>query len=188
MKSFWSNPSATPASLQCKKVLVIVAIKQSTTRKVAEDKAVSLIEAGGEAHAVPSYTFLPENELNDKEAAKARITPMDFDGVIVIRYAGSKDRIKYDSENSDGESPGPWYSYQDFWGFYGGVGAVYNATTSNDLYVYLETTFYSLKNNQLIWAGITESKNPKNPAKVVSEISEETIKYLQKQGLIAKKK
>lgn len=188
MKSFWKNPSASPSSMQCKKVLVIVAIKQETTRKVAEDKAVSVIKAGGTAEAVPSYTFIPENELDDKEAAKARIAPMGFDGVIVVRYAGSKDSKKYDPESSiSGESP--WMAYQDFWGYYGsGWGAVYNATTSNDLFVYIETMFYSLKDNQLVWAGISETKNPKNPAKVVAEIAEETTKNLQKQGLIAKKK
>lgn len=189
MKSFWKSPAATAASMQCKKVLVIAAIKQSTTRKVAEDKAVAIIEAGGSAHAVPSYTFLPENELDDKEAAKSKITSMDFDGVIIMHSAGSKDRKRYDPEVTEAaESPGPWYSYQDFWGFYGGLGAVYNATTTNDLFVYIETMFYSLKDNQLVWAGITETKNPKNPAKVVGEIAEETAKYLQKNGLIAKSK
>jgi hypothetical protein len=188
MKSFWRNPSATPSSLQCKKVLVIAAIKQELTRKVAEDKAVAVIEAGGNAHAVPSYTLISESELDDKEAAKAKITAMDFDGVIVMQNAGSKDERKYDPENVVG--PGaPWYAYQDFWGYYGsGWGAVYNATTSNDLFVYIETLFYSLKDNQLVWAGISETKNPENPAKVVGEIAEETTKYLQKEGLIAKKK
>ena len=47
---------------------------------------------------------------------------------------------------------------------------------------------YSLKDEKLIWSGITETKNPKNPAVVVGEIGEQTTKYLQKEGLTQKRK
>ena len=184
MKSTWKEPSATASTLQFKKVLVLVTIKQSLTRKVAEDKAVKIIESGGATHAVPSYTIIADEELNDMEKARSKIADMGFDGVIVMRSAGSKDEKKYDSE-ADNE----WTFYNEFWGAYGaGWGGVYNATNTNDLYVLIETMFYSLKDEKLIWAGITETRNPKNPAKVVAEIAEETTKYLQKQGLLAKKK
>jgi len=182
IKSSWKNPSATESSLQFTKVLVIVTIKQELTRKVAEDKAVGIIEAGGRTHAVPSYTILGAAELDNKELAKSKIDGMGFDGVVVLRYAGSEDAKKY-------EQDADWDAYNYFWGhYYPGLGAVYNATTTDDLTVYVETMFYSLKENKLIWSGISETKNPKNPAKVVGEIAEETAKYLQEQGLIAKKK
>jgi hypothetical protein len=183
MKSFWKDPSATASSLQFKKVLVMAIIQQPFTRKVAEDKAVSIIESGGTAHAVPSYTIIGDDELDNKELAKSKIEGMDFDGVIVMKYAGSKDQRKYDEEDSQ------WSSYTQFWGAYGAAwGGVYNAQTTNDLTVFIETLFYSLKEDKLVWAGISETKNPKNPAKVVADIAEETAKYLQKQGLIGKKK
>ena len=51
IKSSWKDPSATASSLQFKKVLVMATIRHSFTRKIAEDKAVHIIEAGGRAHA-----------------------------------------------------------------------------------------------------------------------------------------
>jgi len=182
IKSSRKNPSATASSFQFTEVLVMATIKHELIRKVAEDKAVRIIEAGGRAEAVASYTILQDSELDDKELAKSKIDGMGFDGAIVMRYAGSEEAKKYEGNTE-------WDDYNYFWGhYYPGFGAVYNATSNNDLTVYIETMFYSLKENKLIWAGITETKNPKNPAEVVGEIAEETAKYLQKQGLIAKKK
>jgi hypothetical protein len=53
--------------------------------------------------------------------------------------------------------------------------------------VYIETMFYSLKEDKLIWASISEVKNPKHAAQVVGDIAEVTTKQLQKEGLLPKK-
>jgi hypothetical protein len=182
MKSFWKNPEATEKSLQLQKVIVIVTIKHELTRKVAEDKAVRILQEGGR-EAVPSYTILTLPELENKEYAKSKVEAMGFDGAIVIHYAGSEDERKYYKQEKD------WDDYNYFWGvYYPAAGAVYNSTTTNYTHVFIETMLYSFKENKLIWSGITETKNPKNPAKVVGEIAEETTKYLEKEGLIPKKK
>jgi hypothetical protein len=67
MKSSWKNPSATASSLQFKNVLVLAAINQDFTRKIAEDRAVQIIESGGAAKAEASYTIIGAEEFNDKE-------------------------------------------------------------------------------------------------------------------------
>ena len=182
IKSHWKNPTATASSLQFTKMLVMVTIKQELTRKVAEDKAVRLIEARGKAKAIPSYSILQMNELDDKELVKSKISSMGFDGVILMRYAGSEDEKKY--EQTEG-----WQNYDYFYGVYcPACGAVYNSTTPNGVKVFIETMFFSLKEEKLIWSGITETKDPKNPAKVVGEIAEEVVKTLQKEGVMEKKK
>lgn len=187
MKSTWKDPSATASSLQFKKVLVMATIKQPFTRKIAEDKVVQIIKAGGTTDAVPSYTIIGEGEWEDKDAARAKIEPMGFDGAIILKYAGSQDETKYDDNAKDADRL--WDPYGDFWiGYVSAWGGVYNALSPNDLTVYIETMFYSFKEGKLIWSGITSVKNPKNAADVVSDIAEETTKYLQKQGLLTKKK
>lgn len=189
MKSHWVNPTATAANLQFKNVLVVAVIKQEFTRKIAEDKLVSILEAGGAAHAVPSYILLGNADLDNREAAKEKVAAMNFDGAIILRYAGEKEDRKYDPTATDRENENPWDPFSDFWGYYWtSWGAIYNAVTPNELTVYIETLVYSMKDNKLVWSGITETRDPKNPAKVVAEIAEETGKVLQKEGLIAKKK
>jgi hypothetical protein len=181
IKSSWKNPSATGSSLQFTKVLVIVTIKQELIRKVAEDKAVRIIEEGGRATAVPSYSILGLEELSNKDLAKSKVEGMGFDGVIVMRYASVEDTKKYDHRQD-------WDDYMYFWGLnYPVWGAVYNSTTRDDVKLYIETMFFSLKEQKLIWAGISETKNPKNPAKIVGEIAEETTKHLRKEGLLTAK-
>lgn len=179
MISTWKDQTANASSLQFSKVLVVATIKQEFTRKVAEDKAVRIIKQGGKTNAEPSYTILGNEELSDRNRAKAKIQELGFDGVIVMRYAAmEQDPKKYDR----GED---WDAYNYFWGaYYPAWGGVYNSTTPDEVKVYIETMFYSLKEDKLIWAGITETKNPKNAAKVVGEIAEETTKYLKKQGLL----
>jgi hypothetical protein len=185
IKSSWKNPSATSMSLQFKKILVVAIIKQEFTRKVAEDKAVQIIKAGGNSDAVPSYEILSPEDLDNKEQAKSKIEGMGFDGAILMRTAGAKDAIRYDSE----ETESVWYPYYGFWDVYSAAwGGVYNATSNIETSVYVETMFYSLKENKLIWSGISEIKNPKHAAQVVGDIAEVTTKQLQKEGLLAKKK
>ena len=185
IKSSWKNPSATMSSLQFKKVLVVAIIKQEFTRKVAEDKAVLIIKSDGTTDGVPSYTILGEEELEDKAKAKLKIAGMGFDGAIIMRYAEPKDEKKYDSD----EGSGVWYQYNQIWGTDSPAwGVAYNAMNPSENFVYIETLLYSLKEDKLIWAGISELKNPKNAAQAVSDIAEVTTKQLQKQGLIAKKK
>jgi hypothetical protein len=182
LKSSWKNPEATAASLQLNKIVVIVTIKQENTRKYAEDKAVRILQAGGR-EAVASYTILTIPELEDKEHAQQKIQSMGFDGAWVMHYAGSKDEVKYEEKEED------WSDYNYFWGaYYPAAGGIYNSVTTNETTVFIETMLYSLKDNKLIWSGITETKDPKNPAKVVGEIAEEATKQLQKDGLLPKKK
>jgi hypothetical protein len=187
IKSSWKDPNVTPASFQLKKIFVTAIIKQELIRKVAEDKMVQIIKAGGNADAVASYTiFGTSSEITDKDKAKASVAEMGFDGAIVLSYAGSKDEFKY----TEKDEYSTFFPYNGFWDYYGyGWGAVYNATSNaGDIKVLIETKLFSLKEDKLLWSGITETKNPENPAKVVGEIAEETTKYLQKEGLLPKKK
>jgi hypothetical protein len=187
LESWWKSPDATPESFQLKKIFVTAIIKQELIRKVAEDKMVQVIKAGGNADAVACYTiFGIDSEISDKEKAKASVAQMGFDGAIVMSYAGSKDKFKY----TEKDEYSTFFPYNGFWDYYGyGWGAVYNATSeAGDIRVLIETKLFSLKEDKLLWSGITETKNPKNPAKVVGEIAEESTKYLQKQGLLPKKK
>jgi hypothetical protein len=183
LKSSWKNPSATASSLQFSKIIVIAPIKQEMIRKVAEDRAVALLE-DGKRTVMPSYVIFGITELDDKEQVKSKLAELSFDGAIVIRYAGSEDEKKYEDEDY-----GVWNDPDYFYGVYcPACGAVYNATERNDTKVFVETMLFSLKENKLIWSGITETKNPKNPAIVVGQIAEEMVKNLQKEGLMPKKK
>jgi hypothetical protein len=49
--------------------------------------------------------------------------------------------------------------------------------------VVVETTVYGVSRNQLLWAAVTESTNPRNLDGFVEELTKQTVKEMQKQGL-----
>ena len=80
--------------------------------------------------------------------------------------------------------------YGSFWGYYPyGWSTLYiPASTREDTVVGVETLVFSVKQNQLLWAGMSETKNPKNLQQFVKDLVVEAVKEMQKEGLIAKKR
>ena len=52
----------------------------------------------------------------------------------------------------------------------------------------IETLIFSVPQNKLLWAAVTESKNPKNARQLLADLVKTTAKELQKQGLAQKPK
>ena len=52
--------------------------------------------------------------------------------------------------------------------------------------VTVETLIFSVPRNQLMWAAVSETRNPKTLQKFVEDLVKESVKELQKQGLARK--
>ena len=80
-----------------------------------------------------------------------------------------------------------WVSsnYSSLWGYYGyGWGAVYVPGSSEKVTrVVVETTIYNVPTNQLLWAGVAETANPRDLRDFVAELAKASVKVLQEQGL-----
>ena len=55
-----------------------------------------------------------------------------------------------------------------------------------ELVVEIEILVYSLKDDKLLWRGVSRTKNPLGAQVVVREITEQVIKTMKKQGLVDK--
>ena len=84
-------------------------------------------------------------------------------------------------------NPGTWMNpyYSTFWGYYGyGWGSMYiPGSVEQDTIIVVETTIYSIPRNQLVWAAVSETKNPKTLQRFVEDLVKESVKELHKQGL-----
>jgi len=49
--------------------------------------------------------------------------------------------------------------------------------------VVVETTIYSVPRNQLLWAAVSETTNPKQLQSFVEDLVKQSVKEMQKQGL-----
>jgi hypothetical protein len=49
--------------------------------------------------------------------------------------------------------------------------------------VVVETTIFSVPRNELLWAAVTETRNPADLRQFVAELVKESVKVLQEQGM-----
>jgi hypothetical protein len=173
------SPAAT-GPLQFKKVLALVVSQDVQARKTAEDELVKQMKA---REGVIASTLLTSEELKDKEKAKAKIQASGCDGIVVMRLL---DRRR--------ENASAWtistnvIVYSSFWGFYDALYAgpiSYSAGyTNTDLYIVLETRVYSLKDDALLWTGVTQTKNPDSLREMIEEVAKKVGGQLRKDGLL----
>jgi len=175
IRDSWRDPSV--GRIEFKKVLAMVISADATLRRVAEDELVRQMQG---IEAVASYTLLTEEDSRDLEKAKAKVTAAGFDGVVAMRLIKSEKQVTL--------VPGAYAtSYPRFWGYYGHAWPiVYDpGYLRTDTIVQVETKVYSLTDDKLIWAALSETFNPRDAQALVRGVAHAVAKDLQKQGLIA---
>lgn len=185
MISSWFAPDAK--GIKFRKLLAVVVTRSVGTRRAAEDEMVTTItERGNEA--LPSYEFLSEMELEDPASAKAKVVSSGADGAIVLRLhalnSSRKDQPYVSSNNPPSHSVNrvPVSSEFTFFAPHPSAGEL----SYTSMVVEVETLVYSLKDDKLLWRGVSRTKNPLRTQVVVREIAKEAIKTMKKQGLIDK--
>ena len=165
----WTDPSFTPSSTDSyKKVLVMGLMRDESTRRIAEDKMVAQFK---NITAVPSYQYLQASDTV-RSVVEERLKKDGFDGVVVMRLADVDKSTSY----VPGTTYGGWYGYR---GWYGSPGYY-----QEDKTYYVETNFYSLQSNKLLWSGTTSSLNPSKLDNTIDQIIAALKEQLQKQGFI----
>jgi hypothetical protein len=182
-KSVWKSPTAHTVSFAGAKVAALVMDKDDSLRVAGEEAMVAELNARG-MQGVASYRIGPKEELQDAQKARGWYDRSGVTGVVVLRVV-SDDKIK-------SYTPATWSSayYTSLWGYYGyGWGAVYSPASTRSLrFISLETLIYSVATDGLVWAGLSETENPKTLAQVIEEVAKEAVKEMQKQGLAKQQK
>jgi len=174
-------PKAEPLDLKGEKVAAVVMAKEPSLRRAGEDAlARELTERG--AQGIPMYVILPGDSLEDEPAARAAIESRGIKGVVVMRPRRAQKTTKVPPETyAQPIYAGYWGGYYPYgWGSSWGDPVSPHRTTHGpqELYPYdttatvrpgyteiervvrVEILIYSLKQNQLVWAGETETENP----------------------------
>lgn len=178
--SSWREPNKQVTIEKLNKVLVLAWFRDITSCHKAEDEMVAYLKGKG----VVSYNYLNDDFKKYSESDIREIIKKDgFDGVITMRL------LDVDKERS--YTPGiissyPSY-YQTFSGFYyrnlpyyANSGYYFTIKTFT-----VETNVYSIKENKIIWTGLTETTNPEGVDKMTSEISKLIYKTMLKEGFVS---
>jgi hypothetical protein len=178
----WKAPEAQPIQVgPGDKVVAVVMSPNESTRRGAETALAAELNRRGGVEAIPSYTLIPDDVVQDEDRAKSYIDKSGAQYAVVMRATGKDKEIS---------GSGPMYTgpyYGGFWGgYYGwGWGAAYSpGYLRTDTVVSVETLVYDLKSDKLVWAGQSETMNPSNAEKMIRELVDEAAREMKKQGLL----
>ena len=176
--SAWRSPDAGSVSFAGKKVAALVIAQDQSLRVSGEEALVRELTARG-LQSVATYRIAPKEELQSADRAKPWFERANVDGVVAMRPVSKDQRTTYNA----GVWTNPYYS--TLWGYYGyGWNSMYiPGSVDRDTVVVVETTIFSLPRNQLVWAAVSETKNPENLQQFIEDLVKECVKELQKQGL-----
>lgn len=179
MSSSWREPDKSIVVENLRKVLVVALLKDETSRRKAEDQMAGFLKGRG----VVSYNYLNErfNE-NNEGVLRKKIKDDGFDGAVTMRLVDiDKDEVYrpgYGMPYRNIYSNFSGYMYRN-WSFYSTPG--YYTTTKTYL---IETNVYSIKEDRIIWIGLTETTNPEGLEKLTAEVTKTVFKQMIKEGFI----
>ena len=165
----WTPPSGAPADLH--KVVTVMVSKDTTVRRTAEDDMAHRLHAAG-VEAVPAYQVLSDQDYADREAAKAKLKALGFDGVVAMRIVSRSEQLQYV----------PTY----FSGYWGAAWPATYATgyLESETVVRVETTAYSLRNDKLVYSALSRTIDPNTVNSLLTNVTATVAKALEQQGVV----
>ncbi len=159
----WKAPGATLTPSEFKKVLVVVMAKDEQARKEAEDLIVSNYKS---LH--PSYPLFTNKQLaDDTLKVKSLVKEQGYDAALIMRLITTKAKSTFvQGGHNQAYTKNGIYYYGDY------LNAGGYATDMNYI---VSTNFFSLKDEKLLWSGVTESTNPKKLDKLINSVAKEVV-------------
>lgn len=181
-KSSWKAPDAVPVNFQGQKVAALVMLPDEAQRRGVEDELAYALTGRGLV-GIPAHRLVPPAEMKDKEQVRARLEKAGVVGAVVMRAI--------DRQQGVTEDPAAYWvsNYWTFSGYYSwGWGGIYSpGSVKMETLFTVETLIFDVKADKLLWAAVTETKNPKRVDSFMKDLVSGAAKEVKKQGLVAKR-
>jgi hypothetical protein len=172
----WGAPEARTTNFKGRKVAALVVSEDLSLRMSGEEALARELSARG-IEGTAAYRQIPAPELKNPDAAKQWFERDGVAGVVALKPV-SQDKVKR-------YTPDIWATpyYSTFWGFYpySWSTTYVVGSTATDTVIVVESLIYDVATGKLIWAGVSESTNPKSLQKLVADIVKEAAKKIEKQ-------
>ena len=181
--SSWKNPLAGPIDVSSMKVAAFVMSSDQTMRWGPEETLATELRKRG-LDCIAGYTVLPGELAKDKQKAKEFLSRAGITGAVVMRVVvQERTRPPQASVYSSSYYPSFWDSWDYGWTTIYTFGA---DEEKKDREVSIEILFYSIEEDKLLWAGQSETTNPKDVRKFAKELVDAAGKAMRKDGLVKK--
>lgn len=177
--SSWREPEKHLHKGEWNKILVVSLLKNEISRRKVENEMVKYMNGKG----IVSYNYLDENfnKKNEDELRK-KIKADGFDGAITMRLIDvDKEKIYIPEQRN--VYPDYYHDFSRYyhrnWIYYTTPG--YYVVTKTFI---VETIVYSIKDDKIIWSGITETFDPDGVKNMTREIAKVIYKKMIEEGFI----
>lgn len=181
--STWRNPKAGPIDATIRMATFVISSDDALRLGPEETLAAELRSRG--LDAVAGYTVLPGELAKDTEKAKEFLKNTGITGAILMRVVG------YEKETRRQAVTTSVYTstyYSTFWGYWNqSWTTVYEiGPRTSPRRISIETLIYSVEQNQLIWAGESESRDPKDVRSLAKQLVDAIGEEMRKAGLVSR--
>jgi hypothetical protein len=160
-----------------RKVVVLGVAREEVERRAFEDIAVSRLQAAG-VDAVPSYRFLPEGGLVPEGRLDEAVRASGADALWMSRVRSIDRRMDVYQTMVPGSAmwgPG-WYGMYTGW---------YPMTEVRQYDIAsVETSVFDARTRSLVWAGVSETYEPRSVEKDAPGFADVIIRALRERGLL----
>jgi len=181
-KTTWKSPGAENVRFAGKKVVGLIVSNDMSLRISSEEALARELTSKG-VQGIAAYKLIPREEIRDKDTVKAWFERTGAAGVVVLRLV--------DLSKETSPSVVAWQSMP----YYGSFGAYYPyawgatidltpASARTDVTIVVETLIFDVGGDKLLWAGTSESTNPKTAQVLIKDIVDAAADRMRKDGLI----
>ena len=169
----WRDPNATKTDYA--KVVVAYISKDADLRRRVEAGLARRIR-----RSVAANTIVPDEELGNKEAVRARLESNGVDAAVVVRLLDFRNEKIYSSgETFDVAVPMLWDGWMVGW-----TTANTSSYIADDKTVIAEIVLYSVESTKPIWAGRLKATDAKNLRLLLDDLVKAGAEELRKQKLV----
>jgi hypothetical protein len=171
----WHEPS--PTLLNFNRTVAVFVTTDESMRRAVEDQLAAVFP-----NTIPSYRVLPNAASADKATILQQLRGAGFDGAISMRVTNVSEQINYNA----GYGGAYWGGAYGFNGYWDNAWAYpynpYYITTTQ--IVSVETNIYSLRDDKLVFAAMSQTSDPANVGKLVRSVMRHINEQLRKDGMI----
>ena len=181
--STWKAPDANNLTFAGRKVVCLVMSGDDALRMSAEEALARELTARG-VEGVSAYRLIPREEIRDRDRAKGWFERSGAAGVIVMRL------VDVARETTPPSVMWGTPMYGSLWSYYPyGWGSTYVFVPGHDdLKIVVETLAFDIAGDRLLWAGTSQTTNPKNVQAFMKDLVKACADQMRKQGLTRKAK
>jgi hypothetical protein len=179
--STWSAPDAQPVAANGMRIAAVFINENEGVRRVGEDAlATEITRSGG--IGVVSYSIMPDNP-QDREAAKQKLAEAGIDAVISMRVISHDQVLSFTPDYWVGS---PYRT--SLWGYWSyGWGSVYApGYLSAETLVGVETLLYSIEQDKLLWAGVSETFTSKTVRSAIKSVAKKAVKRMNESNVLVR--